>query len=190
VIITPQKRVLIGILTTGIITATITTLAVTNVLNLAAAQIQVPFTRQPTQQLPQQFLPPATSPRLQQQQPVAPATTATASSSGGPNCNGCVTTQNLANGAVTTPKIAPGAVSITVQSVGQSKQVGPGETTSEDAICPAGTVLTGGGFSLSSNVVVSLSSAGTFNNWHVAVTNTSGSPGSFEVVAQCATMHP
>jgi hypothetical protein len=39
-LITPQKRVLIGILITGIITATITTLAVTNVLNLAAAQIQ------------------------------------------------------------------------------------------------------------------------------------------------------
>jgi hypothetical protein len=29
----------------------------------------------------------------------------------GPNCVGCITTQNLANGAVTTPKIAPDAAS-------------------------------------------------------------------------------
>jgi hypothetical protein len=30
----------------------------------------------------------------------------------GPNCVGCITTQNLANQSITTPKIAPGAVTL------------------------------------------------------------------------------
>jgi hypothetical protein len=35
----------------------------------------------------------------------------------GPNCVGCITTQNLTNGAVTTPKIASGAVSMNTTQV-------------------------------------------------------------------------
>jgi hypothetical protein len=104
--ITPQKRVLIGILIIGIITATITRLAVTNVLSLAAAQIQVPFQTQP--RLPQQQQPSATT-----------TTSSTSSGSFGPGCVGCVTTQNLANGAVTNPKLAVPSVSSANIGTGQ-----------------------------------------------------------------------
>jgi len=47
------------------------------------------------------------------------ATTVIASASGGTNCNGCVTTQNLANGAVTNPKLATSSVSSANIGAGQ-----------------------------------------------------------------------
>src|SRR5690242_1211665 len=94
----PNKRVLMGILAAGIIVTTIATLGIAKVFNFAAAQFQVPF---------------QTQPRLQQQQQPSAATTTATAASGGPNCNGCITTQNLANGAVTNQKLAAGAVSLT-----------------------------------------------------------------------------
>jgi hypothetical protein len=214
--ITPQKKVLIGILITGIITATITTLAVTNVLNSAAAQIQVPFQGQP--RLPQQ------------QQPSAATTPTTSTSSGsfGPSCVGCVTTQNLANGAVTNPKlavpsvstanigagqvatgniangavttakIAAGAVRITTADVfGPDISIAPGEIGTTRANCPTGTVVTGGGYVSHNPQVHAFISLGQkaetgdpADHWSIEAINPSPGDADLTAHAICTTIQP
>jgi hypothetical protein len=67
----------------------------------------------------------------------------------GPNCVGCISTQNLADGAVTNPKLAPGTGHITFYTTpyghdgwtvtnfnGQSGYVGPGTGVSTDDPIP------------------------------------------------------
>lgn len=201
--VTPQKRVLIGILVAGIITATITTLAVTKVFNSATAQFQVPLQIQP---------------RLQQQQPAAAATNT--GPSFGPSCTGCVTTQNLANEAVTNPKlavpsvssanigagqvataniadsavttqkIASGAVTLSSTSVsGNAITVAPGIGNGDTVSCPSGTIVTGGGAQLSTGLEL-VDSFGRGNNWAANAFNPTSSSLTMIVVAECTSIHP
>jgi hypothetical protein len=106
-----NTKLIVVIVAAGIIAATITMLGTPKVLNLAMAQIRVTF-------LPQQQQP-------VQQQPNGAATTATTTSTSGngPNCVGCITTQNLADGAVTNPKLGP--LSVSSGNIGAG-QVGTG----------------------------------------------------------------
>jgi hypothetical protein len=175
----PKKRVLMGILAAGIITATISTLGMAKVFNFAAAQFQVPF---------------QTQPRLQQQQPSAATTTATAAS-GGPNCNGCITTQNLANGAVTNPKLAAGAVSLTTLNTASNLvNVPPGRFAEAVASCPTGTVAIGGGFSMpfdaaANNLNVFLSGPAS-SGWKADAFNHGSLDEGFFALATCASIRP
>jgi hypothetical protein len=194
-----KKRVLMGILAAGIITTTISILGMAKVFNFAAAQFQVPF---------------QTQPRLQQQQPSA-ATTTAAAPTGGPPCNGCITTQNLANGAVTNPKLAvpsvatgniangavtsdklaAGAVSLNAVHV-SSGFVGlsPGDRTIVSADCPTGTIVTGGGYSISqpggNSLYVEISDrADTSQSWLVKVSNVGSSGQAIAATAVCTSIH-
>jgi len=114
----------------------------------------------------------------------------------GPNCVGCISTQNLANGAVTTPKIAPGAVSTSTTTVGSPFTiVSPGQIRGATALCPPGTVVTGGGHSGSFVLIYAFNhrtNATGNNGWDVFALNPSTSPGSarFQAEAECATIHP
>ena len=99
----------------------------------------------------------------------------------GPNCNGCITTRNLANGAVTNPKLAvasvslgnigagqvktgniadqavraaklaPGAVSLSITAVSASTILRPGTIGGQFVLCPPGYLVTGGGYDVSPN---------------------------------------
>jgi hypothetical protein len=192
-----------GILAAGIIATTIATLGIAKVFNFAAAQFQIPL---------------HTQARLHQQQPSATA-------SGGPNCNGCVTTQNLANGAVTNPKLAvpsvssanigtgqvatgniadgavtsaklaAGAVSLTAVHV-SSGFVGlsPGDRTIVSADCPTGTIVTGGGYSISqpggNSLYVEISDrADTSQSWIVKVSNVGSNGQAIAATAVCTSIH-
>ena len=183
----PKKRILMGILAAGIITATISILGMAKVFNFAAAQFQVPFQTQPRLQ-------------QQQQQPSAATTTAIAPT-GGPNCNGCITTQNLANGAVTSPKLAAGAVSLTVVNPFTTSSnlvsVPPGHFAEAVASCPTGTVATGGGYSMpfdaaanNLNVFISYPVVGPPSGWKADAFNHGSSDEGFFAVANCASIHP
>jgi len=119
---------IIAILAVGILVgaATSATIIIAGLkpFNLALAQLRVPFLAQPRVQAPlqQPFL---AQPGVQaplQQQPLA-TTTSSGSGSFGPNCVGCITTQNLANGAVTNPKLGP--LSVSSANIGAG-QVGTG----------------------------------------------------------------
>jgi hypothetical protein len=186
-------KFIIAILAIGALVGATTTTVISGGLkpsNLALAQLRVPF-------LPQRPL---------VQAPLQQPLTTTASTSGGgsfgPNCNGCVTTQSLANGAVTTPKIAPGAVTIsTTEVAGPSiHMVNAGEYGLSSAFCPSGSIVTGGGYSISNGAGYSVDSqAAQGNGWSVTAylrdNNTgafinAGGPINFNAFAMCATLHP
>jgi ABC-type Fe3+-hydroxamate transport system substrate-binding protein len=125
--------------------------------------------------------------------------TTSASSRGLHNCNGCVTTNNLADRAVTTAKIAPGAVSLTTQEIqilatarGSS---GSGTFGGVVVLCPTGTSVTGGGYNLVSEFggnlqVVQNEKRPDGNGWQVTVVNTGPNDAQFFGLAECATIHP
>lgn len=181
-------RFVIAILAIGVLVGAATTTTVINgglkPSNLAQAQIPV-------------------------QQAVAPAAVSSAappSSAGppfGPNCVGCISTQNLANGAVTTPKIAPGAASLTTQIVqSQLVTVFPGDVVTQTSVaCPSGSILTGGGYRSGAspgtgivfiNGPVNEDGVPTPGQWNVFAVNT-GAPGAnfgLQAIADCTAIHP
>jgi len=100
----------------------------------------------------------------------------------GPNCVGCISTQNLANGAVTTPKIAPGAVTLK-QIVRTNVTTIPANTLSVPVtvFCPSNTIATGGGFDKQRGLGLTVISFVTISNapiqgWEVIVSNPTPSP--------------
>ena len=118
--------------------------------------------------------------------------TTSAFSGGLHNCNGCVTTQNLANGAVTTPKIAHGAVSISTTFYSPPGTIlPPGTGGGPVAVCPPGTNLTGGGFGAASHEIIVSGSADTGpRGWIVEAFNPTSHSLSVIALAVCATIHP
>lgn len=112
----------------------------------------------------------------------------------GPNCVGCVTTQNLANGAVTTAKIAPGAVSISeTPVVSEIVLAQPNTATSASVNCPSGSVVTGGGFQNQQTgppVITSFSQKFGPNGWGIEVFNPTSEPQQIQAEAICTTIHP
>jgi hypothetical protein len=185
-----NTKLIVVIIAAGVIASTITMLGAPKVL-AATAQIQIPSQSQ--QQLPVQQVP------QQQQQSSGPATGVTPAAAGGngngPNCDGCVTTQNLADKAVTAQKIAPGAVSLSTQEIkGNIVRLTPGTSGESEADCPAGTSVTGGGFT-SGNVLVlersSRSDQGNGNGWVVDEAFPSGGGiAPFAAFAECAIIQP
>jgi hypothetical protein len=209
-----NTKLIVVIVAAGIIAATITMLGTPKVLNMATAQLRVPF-------LPQQQQP-------VQQQPNGPATTATTTSTSGngPNCVGCITTQNLADGAVTNPKLGPlsvssgnigagqvatgniadqavttsklasGAVTMTSQSIGLLSGVAAGATQEAVAQCPTGTIATGGGYAIAPGAdiqVIHTSPAGlgaSNTAWSVLVHNSDTTSSEFVVDVVCAKLSP
>jgi len=190
---------IIAILAVGILVGAATTATIISAglkpFNLALAQLRVPFLAQPRVQAPLQQQPFLAQPGVQAPLQQQPLTTTTSSSSGsfGPNCMGCITTQNLANGAVTTPKIAAGAVSITTQRVDSSNVNIPAGHLNDEAFafCPSGSVATGGGYTISSNLVVTNDTATIPpTGWLVVAANPSSQAGVLSANVVCTTVHP
>jgi hypothetical protein len=178
-------RFVIAILAIGILFGATTTATIVSAgpkpFNLALAQLRAPFlAQQPQVQAPLQ-------------QPLA----ATSQGSFGPNCVGCITTQNLANGAITTPKIAPGAVSIATSVSASEVAISPGSDGTAFARCPGGSVITGGGFDLgpflhgrtTGQVFRSVPNLGV-NEWVVVAINPTSAPIHVTAFADCASIHP
>ena len=65
-----------------------------------------------------------------------------------------------------------------------------GSTTAGTVACPTGEMLTGGGFQLIQRELVVEQSWAVGNAWSVIVFNPTGSPGTYKVSAQCATIVP
>jgi hypothetical protein len=129
----------------------------------------------------------------------------------GPNCVGCISTQNLANGAVTnpssadigvgqvatpniadqavaTPKISPGALFMnTVDVIGPSTQLAAGTDGYAIAVCPSGTVVTGGGYFAGGSTVITMHTTAP-NNWRVEAIAGPAST-SLTAIAKCASIH-
>lgn len=111
----------------------------------------------------------------------------------GPNCVGCISTQNLANGAVMTPKIAPGAVSINTEEFTSPNVVVQPNTSGVATVqCPSGSVVTGGGYVIDHNLPVQGNRQPGVgpNGWEVLVFNTLSEPIRMNALATCATIHP
>ena len=136
----------------------------------------------------------------------------------GPNCVGCISTQNLANGAVTNPKLAPGSLSSTdidagqvttpniadqavatpkishgalfmntVDVIGPSTQLAAGTDGFAIAVCPSGTVVTGGGYFAGGSTVIIMHTTAP-NNWLVeAIAGPTST--TLTAIAKCASIH-
>ena len=118
----------------------------------------------------------------------------------GPNCNGCITTKNLADSAVTNPKLAdgaitgklaPGAVSISITEARVSAIVPPGSIRGQIAICPLGSVVTGGGYSVNPNGKVFANDLrGGDAEWSVEAPNEESHDETTTAIAFCAPINP
>jgi len=131
----------------------------------------------------------------------------------GPNCVGCISTQNLSHGAVTNPKLAPGSVSSTDVGAGQvttpniadqavatpkivmntedvigpSTQLAAGTDGFAIAVCPSGTVVTGGGYFAGGSTVIIMHTTAP-NNWLVeAIAGPTST--TLTAIAKCASIH-
>jgi len=136
----------------------------------------------------------------------------------GPNCVGCISTQNLTNGAVTNPKLAPGSLSSThigagqvttpniadqavatpkishgalfmntVDVIGPSTQLAAGTDGFAIAVCPSGTVVTGGGYFAGGSTVIIMHTTAP-NNWLVeAIAGPTST--TLTAIAKCASIH-
>jgi hypothetical protein len=86
-----------------------------------------------------------------------------------------VTTQDLANGAVTRDKIANDAIQLVTHKVENIQSVPANSNAVLRARCPAGEILTGGGFAVSSSQFIVFSSSPTTNGlveeWVVSLFN-------------------
>src|SRR5215469_14245947 len=134
----------------------------------------------------------------------------------GPNCAGCISTQNLAN--VTNPKLAPGSLSSTdigasqvttpiiadqavttpkvshgalfmntVDVIGPSTQLAAGTDGFAIAVCPSGTVVTGGGYFAGGSTVIIMHTTAP-NNWLVeAIAGPTST--TLTAIAKCASIH-
>ena len=80
--------------------------------------------------------------------------------------------------------VPPPAVNPSTQSVYEQVTIKAGDINSTTAICPAGTVVTGGGFSVSSDVRV-YTQVKTGNGWSAFAKNTSSSNRALTVYAVC-----
>jgi hypothetical protein len=79
--------------------------------------------------------------------------------------------------------------------MGDNIPIQPDQIASATADCPAGSVVTGGGFTVTNNLVggVRVSTQqiqGVVNGWEVIVVNLGTNPGNIEADAMCATIHP
>jgi len=131
----------------------------------------------------------------------------------GPNCVGCISTQNLSHSAVTNPKLAPGSVSSTdvgagqvttpniadqavatpkifmntVDVIGPSTQLAAGTDGFAIAVCPSGTVVTGGGYFAGGSTVIIMHTTAP-NNWLVeAIAGPTST--TLTAIAKCASIH-
>ena len=131
----------------------------------------------------------------------------------GPNCVGCISTQNLSHGAETNPKLAPESVSSTdigagqvttpniadqavatpkifmntVDVIGPSTQLAAGTDGFAIAVCPAGTVVTGGGYFAGGSTVIIMHTTAP-NNWLVeAIAGPTST--TLTAIAKCASIH-
>jgi hypothetical protein len=94
------------------------------------------------------------------------------------------------------PAGPPGSTTPTIQEVSSFTTVFGGSSADAVAHCPAGSVVTGGGFSIDPGLLVRVSSAADFNDdssfnphgWHVLVDNLNprrNNPDSFIAIADC-----
>ena len=124
-----------------------------------------------------------------------------------------ITTQNLVNGAVTIPKLVPGSVSSTdigagrvttpniadqavatpkifmntVDVIGPSTQLAAGTDGFAIAVCPSGTVVTGGGYFAGGSTVIIMHTTAP-NNWLVeAIAGPTST--TLTAIAKCASIH-
>jgi hypothetical protein len=110
--------------------------------------------------------------------------------------DGQITTQDLANGAVTRDKIASGAIMPTIHIVPTAKNivVTPLQIKTTTVYCPAGEIVTGGGFSTREDVLrIMDSNPEDADTWTVTAKNDnfidSGSYGPKPVIMQPTLRH-
>jgi len=101
---------------------------------------------------------------------------------------GQVTTPNIADQVVTTHKISPGVLYInTVDVIGPSTQLAAGTDGSAIAVCPSGTVVTGGGYFAGGSTVITMHTTAP-NNWRVEAIAGPAST-TLTAIAKCASIH-
>jgi hypothetical protein len=101
---------------------------------------------------------------------------------------GQVTTPNIADQAVATPKISHGALFMnTVDVIGPSTQLAAGTDGYAIAVCPSGTVVTGGGYFAGGSTVITMHTTAP-NNWRVeAIAGPTST--TLTAIAKCASIH-
>jgi hypothetical protein len=100
---------------------------------------------------------------------------------------GQVTTPNIADQAVTTPKSHGALVMNTVDVIGPSTQLAAGTDGFAIAVCPPGTVVTGGGYFAGGSTVIIMHTTAP-NNWLVeAIAGPTST--TLTAIAKCASIH-
>jgi hypothetical protein len=106
-------------------------------------------------------------------------------SGGSTPADNSVTSAKIVNGEVKTEDLASGAVKPNVHIVkGDGTTIGPGGEGGDDVSCPAGEILTGGGFQ-SPNVQVSFAGPADEDTWITDGDNVGTLDGSLTAIAFC-----
>jgi hypothetical protein len=103
-----------------------------------------------------------------------------------------VTSTKIKNGEVKTEDLASGAIQLNVHTViGEGVTIAPGDVAASNAECPAGEILTGGGFVVRGDVKVTDNIPLEEQNlWHTAGINEGADDGALQAFARCVGPSP
>jgi len=106
--------------------------------------------------------------------------------------NDAVTSPKIKNGEVKTEDLASGAIKLNVHTVtGEAVTIAPGSSGSAHSDCPAGEILTGGGFAAQGDVRVTFNIPIEEENiWDVTGINQGAVDGALQAFARCVGPSP